>query len=210
MLLASPLAIVVSMTRASRSGIQVKAGPFVEASARLDTVVFDKTGTLTTGKFVVSGVRTTEKLEARSQKFGEEELLKVAVTIEQRREALRGDVEIDDEGVVDAGHGDRPDLVGGTHDLLAEREADREVLEVGRSREHHDVVDALVPELDRALFRDLVGHALEPPGRPALDRHGRDGGAPGFGWGRRWGRQGIPLEAIGVAALLGRPRKTGG
>ena len=33
MLLASPLAIVVSLARASRSGIQVKAGPFVEASA---------------------------------------------------------------------------------------------------------------------------------------------------------------------------------
>ena len=38
MLLASPLAIVVAMTRASRSGIQVKAGPFVEASATVKTV----------------------------------------------------------------------------------------------------------------------------------------------------------------------------
>ena len=60
MLLASPLAIVVSLARGSRSGIQVKAGPFVEASANLQTVVFDKTGTLTSGKFVVSGVRPVE------------------------------------------------------------------------------------------------------------------------------------------------------
>jgi len=38
----------------------VKAGPFVEASANLQTVVFDKTGTLTTGKFIVSNVRLSK------------------------------------------------------------------------------------------------------------------------------------------------------
>lgn len=77
MLLASPLAIVVSLARASRSGIQVKAGPFVEASANLTTVVFDKTGTLTTGKFVVSGVKPVPGVT-------ETELLRLAATIEQR------------------------------------------------------------------------------------------------------------------------------
>ncbi len=77
MLLASPLAIVVSLARASRSGIQVKAGPFVEASANLQTVVFDKTGTLTTGKFVVSDIRPVEGVSAT-------ELLHLAATIEQR------------------------------------------------------------------------------------------------------------------------------
>lgn len=89
MLLASPLAIVVSMTRASRSGIQVKAGPFVEASAAIQTVVFDKTGTLTTGEFVVAAVRVVdEKTEARSQKPEENpatrRLLELVATIEQR------------------------------------------------------------------------------------------------------------------------------
>ncbi len=77
MLLASPLAIVVSLARASRSGIQVKAGPFVEASASLQTVVFDKTGTLTTGKFVVRNVRPVEGVS-------EVALLRLAATIEQR------------------------------------------------------------------------------------------------------------------------------
>jgi Cd2+/Zn2+-exporting ATPase len=77
MLLASPLAIVVSLARASRSGIQVKAGPFFEASAGLQTVVFDKTGTLTTGKFIVSDVKPIEGVTP-------EELLKLAATIEQR------------------------------------------------------------------------------------------------------------------------------
>lgn len=77
MLLASPLAIVVSLARASRSGMQVKAGPFVEASASLQTVVFDKTGTLTTGKFIVSRVNPVEGVSVN-------DLLKVAATIEQR------------------------------------------------------------------------------------------------------------------------------
>jgi Cd2+/Zn2+-exporting ATPase len=77
MLLASPLAIVVSLARASRSGMQVKAGPFVEASASLQTVVFDKTGTLTTGRFIVSRVNPAEGVSVN-------DLLKVAATIEQR------------------------------------------------------------------------------------------------------------------------------
>lgn len=77
MLLASPLAIVTTLARASRSGIQVKAGPFVEASASLDTVVFDKTGTLTTGNFVVSSIVPT-------QGHTTEELLGIAAAIESR------------------------------------------------------------------------------------------------------------------------------
>ena len=77
MLVAFPLAIVVSLARASRSGSQVKAGPFVEASASLQTVVVDKTGTLTTGKFTVHAVRTAEGVSAN-------ELLRLAATIEAR------------------------------------------------------------------------------------------------------------------------------
>jgi len=75
--LASPMAIIVTLARASRSGIQVKAGPFVEASVHLDTVVFDKTGTLTTGKFVVSGINPVPGVT-------ETELLHLAATIENR------------------------------------------------------------------------------------------------------------------------------
>ena len=77
MLLASPLAIVVALARASRSGIQIKAGPFVEASVNLDTVVFDKTGTLTTGKFIVHSVRPAEGVD-------ENRLLALAAAVENR------------------------------------------------------------------------------------------------------------------------------
>ena len=77
MLLASALAIVVALARASRSGIQIKAGPFVEASVNLDTVVFDKTGTLTTGKFIVHSVRPAAGVE-------ENQLLALAAAVENR------------------------------------------------------------------------------------------------------------------------------
>ncbi len=77
MLLASPLAIVVALARASRSGIQIKAGPFVEASVNLDTVVFDKTGTLTTGKFIVHSVRPADGVD-------ENQLLALAAAVENR------------------------------------------------------------------------------------------------------------------------------
>ncbi|MGC9259865.1 MAG: heavy metal translocating P-type ATPase [Phycisphaerae bacterium] len=77
MLLASPLAIVAALTRASRSGIQIKAGPFVEASVNLDTVVFDKTGTLTTGKFIVHSVRPAEGVT-------ENQLLALTAAVENR------------------------------------------------------------------------------------------------------------------------------
>ena len=52
--------------------MQVKAGPFVEASATLQTVVFDKTGTLTTGKFIVSGVKVLGELAGGSPQEAEE------------------------------------------------------------------------------------------------------------------------------------------
>ncbi len=77
MLLASPLAIVVALARASRSGIQIKAGPFVEASVNLDTIVFDKTGTITTGRFIVQSVRP-------SPGVSEEELLSLLAAVENR------------------------------------------------------------------------------------------------------------------------------
>lgn len=55
-LLSSPIAICMALFRAGQAGVLVKAGPFIEASANIRTVVFDKTGTLTTGKFHLQAV----------------------------------------------------------------------------------------------------------------------------------------------------------
>ena len=76
-LLSSPIAICMALYRAGQAGVLVKAGPFIEASANVRTVVFDKTGTLTTGKF---------HLQALLPRPGvvQEQLLRWAASAEQR------------------------------------------------------------------------------------------------------------------------------
>jgi len=51
-----PLSFFGGIGGASRNGILVKGSNFLEALARVETVVFDKTGTLTDGKFTVTEV----------------------------------------------------------------------------------------------------------------------------------------------------------
>lgn len=51
-----PLSYFAGIGAASRRGILFKGSNYLDAMARVDTVVFDKTGTLTTGNFAVSSV----------------------------------------------------------------------------------------------------------------------------------------------------------
>lgn len=56
LVLSVPLTFFAGIGGASRRGILFKGSNFVEALARVRTVVFDKTGTLTKGNFTVTGV----------------------------------------------------------------------------------------------------------------------------------------------------------
>lgn len=56
LVLSVPLSFFAGIGAASKKGILVKGGEFIEKLAKADTVVFDKTGTLTTGALSVSGV----------------------------------------------------------------------------------------------------------------------------------------------------------
>ena len=58
-----PLSFFGGIGGASRAGILVKGGNYLEVLAKADTVVLDKTGTLTRGEFRVSGVYPTTVTE---------------------------------------------------------------------------------------------------------------------------------------------------
>lgn len=71
-----PLAYFAGIGAASRMGVLIKGGKYLEALAKADAFVFDKTGTLTTGKITVSNVYTYNG-------FSEKEVLSLAAACEK-------------------------------------------------------------------------------------------------------------------------------
>ncbi len=69
-----PLSFFTGIGAASREGILVKGGNYLEALAKTEVVVFDKTGTLTRGTFRVKGIYPVG--------IGEEKLLELAAHAE--------------------------------------------------------------------------------------------------------------------------------
>ena len=71
LVISCPCALVISVPLsffggsggASKCGILIKGGNYIEALARCETVVFDKTGTLTKGNFAVTAIHTANGIE---------------------------------------------------------------------------------------------------------------------------------------------------
>ncbi len=74
-----PLGFFAGIGAASKAGVLVKGGNYLEALAKTRTVVFDKTGTLTEGKFTVSGIHPSDQ---GGLTLTENELLAIAAHLE--------------------------------------------------------------------------------------------------------------------------------
>jgi len=78
--LATPLALAVTLGRATRMGLLLRNPAALETAARMQRIVFDKTGTLTLGRMSVTDT------EPAAGAGGEEELLRLAASVEQYSE----------------------------------------------------------------------------------------------------------------------------
>ncbi len=58
LVLSVPLAFFGGIGAASKNGVLIKGGAFIEKLAKVETIVFDKTGTLTKGQFSIIGIET--------------------------------------------------------------------------------------------------------------------------------------------------------
>jgi Cd2+/Zn2+-exporting ATPase len=79
LVISTPITIVSALARATRDGVLIKGGIYLESMGRIRAFAFDKTGTLTEGRPEVVEVVT---LSARSR----EELMRIAASIESRSE----------------------------------------------------------------------------------------------------------------------------
>ena len=79
LVLSTPITVVTAITRASKRGVLVKGGKYLEAISDIKTIAMDKTGTLSTGKLKLYKTETFEG-------FKEEEIIEIAASLEHHSE----------------------------------------------------------------------------------------------------------------------------
>jgi len=79
LVISTPVAIVTAIGSASRRGVLIKGGAFLEEVGRLRALLYDKTGTLTQGKFRVSEIVLLGSMS-------ESQVVGIAAAIESRSE----------------------------------------------------------------------------------------------------------------------------
>lgn len=75
LVISTPVALVAALGTASRRGVLIKGGIFVEAMAQIEAFIYDKTGTLTTGRLQVREIQPVDTLSA-------EQILAMAAAVE--------------------------------------------------------------------------------------------------------------------------------
>ena len=79
LVLSTPITVVTAITRASKRGVLVKGGKYLEALSSVKAVTLDKTGTLSTGKLKVYKI---EALEG----FTDNQIIEIASSLESHSE----------------------------------------------------------------------------------------------------------------------------
>ncbi|MBI1734003.1 MAG: cation-translocating P-type ATPase [Candidatus Rokubacteria bacterium] len=127
--MATPVTVLAAVGRAARRGIIIKGGRYLEALAKIDTVVMDKTGTLTIGRPDVTDVvalnghrdrdvlASTAALERRSEHPLAEGIVRAAERAGHSLSAPTNFEAIPGEGVMGDVHGRR--VWCGTERLMA-------------------------------------------------------------------------------------------
>lgn len=80
--LATPMALLVGSTRASRAGILLKGPQILEETRRINTLVMDKTGTLTSGEMRLEDVTVSTPRPADMASLGDTQALALAAALE--------------------------------------------------------------------------------------------------------------------------------
>ncbi|MFW9852842.1 MAG: heavy metal translocating P-type ATPase, partial [Candidatus Thorarchaeota archaeon] len=84
LVLSTPITVVTAITRASKNGVLIKGGKFLEALSDVKTLALDKTGTLSSGKLKVYKI---EPLEG----YTEKEIIELAYSLENHSEHKIGE-----------------------------------------------------------------------------------------------------------------------
>jgi Zn2+/Cd2+-exporting ATPase len=79
LVISTPVSIVAAISRASRSGVLIKGGAYLEAMSKVKAIAFDKTGTITRGHPMVTDILPLDG-------YTENELLVQFASIESRSE----------------------------------------------------------------------------------------------------------------------------
>lgn len=83
LIISTPVSIVSAIGNASKHGVLIKGGAYLEQMGNVKAIAFDKTGTLTLGKPVVTNIETVRN---SANQLTEQDLLILAASVEQMSE----------------------------------------------------------------------------------------------------------------------------